>query len=159
MKYQFPVKPLAIGYNKLRSAGLVSTESSRFGMVRNAGTRPHQGIDLATPTIGYRCYAVDDAQVAVVRDVGAYGKQVVLKLDTHFFVFYAHLSRIDVTVGQQIKAGTIVGLSGDTGNAKGMTTEILGSHLHFEVRIRALTGYGLDGRLDPLDYFQLDVTN
>lgn len=42
-------------------------------------------------------------------------------------ITYAHLSRIDVTVGQQVTAGQTVGLVGTTGNSSG-------NHLHLEVR-------------------------
>lgn len=42
-------------------------------------------------------------------------------------ITYAHLSRIDVTVGQQVTAGQVVGLVGTTGNSSG-------NHLHLEVR-------------------------
>lgn len=161
MKYQFPKKPLALGYNKLRSAGLASTKSATFGKVRNGGTRNHQGIDIETDGPLWRCYAVDNAVVSVVRNVGDYGLQVVLKLENsaikgNLFAFYAHLSRVKVKVGQKVKAGDVIGLSGSTGNAKGMDTKARGSHLHFEVRTAALPGGGMTGRLDPLDYFELD---
>ena len=40
---------------------------------------------------------------------------------------YAHLSRVDVAVGQQVDAGQAIGVTGNTGNCQG-------AHLHFEVR-------------------------
>lgn len=43
-------------------------------------------------------------------------------------LFYAHLSRLEVGVGDEITAGTRVGLSGNTGKSSG-------PHLHFEVRV------------------------
>ena len=42
---------------------------------------------------------------------------------------YAHLSRVDVQVGQDVRTGTLVGRVGSTGDATG-------PHLHFEVRVR-----------------------
>lgn len=65
------------------------------------------------------------------------------------FAFYAHLDRIDVKIGQLVKAGTQIGLTGDTGNANGMTTEKKGGHLHFEIRTIQNPGLGLGGRINP----------
>lgn len=158
MSTKFPCMPLHPQHMKLRTAGLASEKSATFGMVRRRadGTpRAHQGIDLAIDN-GYRCYAVDDGTVAFVADSpSGYGKQVCLALDSGLFVFYAHLSRIDVKQGQQVKAGDVIGLTGSTGNAAGMTNEAHGSHLHFEVRERAQCGLGLAGRLDPLAFVTL----
>lgn len=44
-----------------------------------------------------------------------------------YFVFYAHLSEIAVQPGEEVVAGTRIGLSGNTGKSSG-------PHLHFEVR-------------------------
>ena len=126
----------------LRTAGLQSVKGATFGMVRtteDGRPRAHQGIDLATDE-GYRLYAVENATV-VATSVGAngYGYTITLKLECEErllngkFAFYAHLDRIDVHPGQKLKAGDVIGLSGDTGNAKGMTTKSKGGHLHFEL--------------------------
>ena len=48
---------------------------------------------------------------------------------------YAHLSRVEVTKGQQLAAGDTVGLLGSTGRSTG-------PHLHYEVQRRG-------ERLDP----------
>lgn len=157
MNRQFKHKPLKEGLNKLRTAGLASVKSAQFGMARNGGTRAHQGIDIRTDGTGWRCYAVDDGKVALVTEsASGYGKQVGIDIGGGLFAFYAHLSRIDVKQGDRVKAGQQLGLSGDTGNAKGMNTMAKGSHLHFEVRTKALAGTGLGNRLNPLDYFELD---
>ena len=49
---------------------------------------------------------------------------------------YAHLSRVDATLGRQVAPGDELGLVGQTGEATG-------PHLHFEVRVR-------DAAVDPL---------
>lgn len=158
MSTKFLHQPLHPKHMKLRTAGLASEESAKFGMVRrrpNGKPRAHQGIDLAVDN-GYRCYAVDDGTVAFAADIpNGYGKQVCLALSSGLFAFYAHLSRIDVKQGQAVKAGDVIGLTGSTGNAAGMMNEAGGSHLHFEVRDRAQCGLGLAGRLDPLAFVTL----
>jgi murein DD-endopeptidase MepM/ murein hydrolase activator NlpD len=52
---------------------------------------------------------------------------------------YAHLSRIEVEVGQRVAVGSTVGLVGTTGEANG-------PHLHFEVLLRG-------ANVDPLTAF------
>ena len=148
---------------KLRTAKLASVRGAMFGMTRtnrNGTPRAHQGIDLATDE-GYRLYAVEDGEiVGVNKGSNGYGFTITLKIKSAnelngLFAFYAHCDRIDVTVGQTVKAGQQIGLSGDTGNATGMTTIARGGHLHFELRKKALLGKGLSGRLDPLSYINL----
>lgn len=159
----FKHPPLKAGYNVLRTARLASSEGAKFGMTRRKkdGTpRPHQGIDLAVPP-GYRCYAVANGIVRSVNKVNdnGYGLSVTIKISENLFVFYAHLSSIFVKVGEKVKAGDIIGLTGYSGNAKNMQTMETGSHLHFEVRTTAAPGLGLENRLDPLNYITLDTYN
>jgi murein DD-endopeptidase MepM/ murein hydrolase activator NlpD len=157
---KFSVQP--VKFPKLRTAGLSSVKGAMFGMTRNGGTRAHQGIDLAVEP-GYKCYAVENGTVmSVAVAASGYGMVVTVKLDCPSktdlngrFVFYAHLSTIKVKAGQKIKAGDVIGLSGDTGNAAGMDSVNKGSHLHFELRNVQLCGLGLGGRLDPLPFVEL----
>lgn len=173
MKNKFPMPPLKKGYLKLRTAGLSSVNAAKFGMVRrnpNGTPRAHQGVDLAVDN-GYRCYAVDDGVVTrVERGNDGYGWIVQIKLDDTYdyndangkpqcglvWAFYAHLSDIKVSVGQAVKAGDVISLTGSSGNARGMGDVAHGSHLHFEVRTVERAGLGLAGRADPLQFFELD---
>jgi len=145
---------------------LISVKGAMFGLTRtnpDGSQRAHQGIDLETPE-GYRCYAVEDSKV-VATSVGTdgYGFTVTLQLLTSKpglkgkFAFYAHLDRIDVKPGQELKAGDVIGLSGDTGNAKNMTTIEKGGHLHFELRSKQICGKGLANRIDPLPFISLTL--
>ena len=49
-----------------------------------------------------------------------------------YYLFYAHLSEINVAKGDKVYAGQVIGLSGTTGNARGTKAP----HLHFEIRSR-----------------------
>jgi murein DD-endopeptidase MepM/ murein hydrolase activator NlpD len=177
----------AIGFSNplarcvVRTAGLASAKSATFGPVRNGGKRNHQGVDFeANP--GTAVLAVAHGQVvAVSRQFAAtkgFGASVLLSVDVHdlpdkqrrhyqslfpgndqVYFFYAHLSRIDVTLNKHgecfVKAGQPLGATGDSGNAQGMDTIARGAHLHFEVRHRTENiGLGLSGRLDPLPFIQ-----
>jgi len=120
--------------------------SNLMGMVRNGASRPHQGWDLQAP-VGTPTYAVKGGTVVLI-ETGAYGKQIILSFedengDTNY-AQYAHLSAYNVTDGQKVDEGQLLGETGDTGNAKGVTP-----HLHFEIRLQKSVGLGLAGREDP----------
>jgi len=133
-----------------------------FGMVRrraNGSSRPHQGWDFEAK-VGTPCFAIADGTIEVVRNTGAYGLQLVLRFDHDFdgdghvdrlYAFYAHLDCIEVKQGQTVKRGQQLGLTGESGNARGMPASQ--QHLHFEIRTKPLTGLGLSGRYSPLAVF------
>ena len=89
--------------------------------------RFHSGIDLAAP-YGTLVKAADGGQVVQAGYFGGYGYSVMLYHGGGFATWYAHLSSINVSMGQFVQRGQVIGLVGSTG----WTT---GPHLHFEVRI------------------------
>ncbi|TET15076.1 MAG: hypothetical protein E3J77_02920 [Actinobacteria bacterium] len=89
--------------------------------------RFHLGIDLAAP-YGTLVKAADGGQVIQAGYFGGYGNSVMLYHGGGFATWYAHLSSINVSIGQFVQRGQVIGLIGSTG----WTT---GPHLHFEVRI------------------------
>jgi murein DD-endopeptidase MepM/ murein hydrolase activator NlpD len=58
---------------------------------------------------------------------GGYGRMVEVDHGNGFATRYGHLSEIDVTVGQKLAAGDVVGKTGSSGRSTG-------PHLHYEVR-------------------------
>jgi len=94
--------------------------------------RVHTGIDLAAPQ-GTPIYA---AKAGVVTAAGwsrvGYGYYVKVNHGGGVETLYAHMSRIAVRAGQQVKQGALLGYVGRTGFATG-------PHLHFEVRIGGRT--------------------
>ncbi|MFC4501435.1 MULTISPECIES: M23 family metallopeptidase [Streptomyces] len=92
----------------------------------------HTGQDFAVPT-RTPVRAVGPGTVRATTCGDGFGNQVVVRHRDGYFTQYAHLSRIDVRVGDRVSPGTRLGLSGATGN-------VTGPHLHFEVRITPYIG-------------------
>jgi len=93
-----------------------------FGVMRF-----HSGIDIAAP-YGTPVKAADGGQVVQAGYFGGYGYSVMLYHGGGFATWYAHLSSINVSMGQPVQRGQVIGLVGSTGWSTG-------PHLHFEVRI------------------------
>lgn len=140
---------MSIGWPLARNVIRGGIVNNSFGMVRNGGTKPHQGWDLEAP-VGTPCFAVADGLIEFVDDAGALGKTVALAFDFEgrkLYAIYAHLSAIGVAKGQAVRKGQQVGLTGKSGNAIEMQGKQI--HLHFEIRTSPKPGLGLKGRIDP----------
>jgi len=154
------MKPLKIC--KLRTAGLASVNSAKFGLVRrnaDGSKRAHQGVDLQANKGDMALAVADGTIVGVNMGHDGYGYTVTLQFEHEgkpLYAFYAHLSLVSVKVGDKINAGGWIGKTGSTGNAAGMETIAKGGHLHFEIRTKQVCGLGTANRLDPLDFVELD---
>jgi murein DD-endopeptidase MepM/ murein hydrolase activator NlpD len=116
---------------------LTSPFGERDHVMGGGGTQFHDGIDLSVPT-GTPVRAAEEGIVVFAGYNGAYGKAVKLDHLNGLSTLYAHNSRLLVHVGQTVKAGQVISLSGSTGRSTG-------PHLHFEVH--------KDGwPVDPLRY-------
>jgi murein DD-endopeptidase MepM/ murein hydrolase activator NlpD len=92
------------------------------------GNSFHPGVDYPART-GTSVRAAGHGSVIFAGwDSGGYGKLVVISHPAGVRSMYAHLSRIAVSQGQGVVAGSLVGAVGSTGFATG-------PHLHFELRI------------------------
>ena len=89
--------------------------------------RAHLGVDFAAPT-GTPARTVGDGVVSFAGSQGGYGNVVFVKHRNGHETVYAHLSKINVSLGQQVQQGDTIGLVGATGWATG-------PHLHFEFRV------------------------
>lgn len=107
------------------------TLSATFGKGGSMWSHKHSGQDFAVP-VGT---PVDAASAGVVVKAGpngggdgpAYGNAIVIKHANNTYSQYAHLSKIQVKIGQKVAVGQQIALSGNTGNSSG-------PHLHFEIR-------------------------
>ena len=100
-----------------------SRVSSHFGRRRR---RFHYGLDLAQPT-GEPIYAAFDGVVRISKRNKSYGNLVIIHHANGLETYYAHMSKREVSVGDHVKSGDLIGLCGNTGRS-------FGSHLHFEIR-------------------------
>lgn len=108
------------------------------GMISQGYYSWHRAIDIASAK-GTRIVAADSGYVVTVQysDTG-YGRMIVVDHQNGFKTLYAHLSVINVELGQSVAKGELIGLCGSTGNSTG-------PHLHFEVMRQ-------DVRLNPFIY-------
>jgi len=93
------------------------------------GNRFHTGLDFPAPR-GTPVAASADGRVTYAGWLeGGWGYVVTLAHGSGVRTMYAHLSRVDVQIGDRVATGAPVGLVGASGHADG-------PHLHFEVRLR-----------------------
>ncbi|KAA3449479.1 peptidase [Mesorhizobium sp. SARCC-RB16n] len=86
----------------------------------------HSGMDFRAP-IGMAARVTAAGVVTKAGWNGGYGRMVEVDHGNGFATRYGHLSEIDVTVGEKVDAGAIIGKTGSSGRSTG-------PHLHYEVR-------------------------
>lgn len=105
-----------------------------------------------------KIYAILDGIVVVTSSDpsrSGYGKYIMIEHSwsdgTPFLTLYAHLSQINVHIGQSISQGTTIGVMGQTAGDSGSRQFLLASpHMHFEVgRLINPEGGGWANRYDP----------
>ena len=104
--------------------------TSSFGYRRdpfNGRAAMHSGLDFKGAT-GTPIYAASKGRVTFVGRKGGYGNTVEITHGNGLMTRYAHMSKFDAKVGQQVLPGQTIGAIGSTGRSTG-------PHLHFEVRI------------------------
>lgn len=109
--------------------------------------RAHKGLDIKV-YIGDTIRAAFTGKVRMVAYEGkGYGKYIVIRHNNGLETIYGHLSKQLVSENQEVRAGDVIGLGGNTGRSTG-------SHLHFETR---LCGVALNPAL-LFDFRAQDVT-
>jgi len=99
----------------------------------------HWGMDFTAPR-GSPIYAAGDGKV-IRADNGSsgYGKHIRIDHGYGYMSLYAHMSKYNVTKGQNVKRGDLIGFVGNTGRSEA-------PHLHYEV--------WKDGeRINPINFY------
>lgn len=109
----------------------------------------HYGVDFANST-GTPVVSAADGVVSYASPLSTYGNVIMVthSIDGQTFTsLYAHLSKINVSVGQVVSKGEHIGAIGTTGNSTG-------PHLHFEIHIGNWEGMTANS-VNPLRYISL----
>ena len=91
------------------------------------GRRHHSGSDIKTKA-NDQILAAFDGEVVFSGKFGGYGNLIRIKHPNGLETYYSHNSKNLVKVGDYVRAGQVIALTGRTGRA---STE----HLHFETRV------------------------
>jgi murein DD-endopeptidase MepM/ murein hydrolase activator NlpD len=105
--------------------------------------RFHSGMDFTAPT-GTEVFATGNGTVERTGWEQGYGNTIRIDHGFGYVSLYAHLSKINVRVGQQVSRGEVIGLVGNTGTSAG-------PHLHYEVHYRGIAQ-------NPQNFFFLDLS-
>jgi hypothetical protein len=104
----------------------------------------HAGMDFTAKT-GTPIYATGDGKVVFAEyATNGYGMHVVIDHGYDYQTLYAHMSKLQVKKGQQVKRGDVIGLIGNTGLSAG-------PHLHYEVHKGGEP-------VDPVNFFFNDLS-
>jgi murein DD-endopeptidase MepM/ murein hydrolase activator NlpD len=117
--------------------------NSRFGtrsIFNGVPRSPHGGADFLSPS-GTEVHAPNAGRIVVARNLYFSGNTVVIDHGLGLFSMLAHLSAFDVSEGDVVAAGQLVGRVGATGR-------VTGPHLHWAVRANS-------ARVDPLSLLAL----
>ncbi|MEV5547967.1 M23 family metallopeptidase [Streptomyces sp. NPDC052309] len=130
---------LAKQYTLPTSSYTISSTFGQAGAYWSSGH--HTGLDFAAPT-GTLLKAVHSGTITSAGWDGSYGYKTVLTLEDGTEIWYAHQSSINVSVGQKVTTGDVIGRVGATGN-------VTGAHLHMEVHPE-----GSSSGIDPMAWLQ-----
>ena len=136
--------------------------SSYYGYRKNPITGEnqfHRGVDIAVSE-GTEVYAAQDGTVTTAEYNDSYGNYVVITDSQGYVTKYAHMESLNVSAGQAVRHGVVIGKTGNTGASTG-------SHLHIECMYNGEyynplfyfeNGNGsIYGTTDPLGYGSGDV--
>lgn len=99
--------------------------------IKTQNVHGHNGIDIGAP-VGTPIRAPADGKVILARVGGwggGYGSYVIIQHPNGMQTLYGHMSRVDVSVGDNVSQGQTIGAVGNTGDSHG-------AHLHIEVHMK-----------------------
>ncbi len=105
---------------------ITSGFGKREAPLKGASTT-HKGIDIGAPT-GEKVIAAASGSVVIATYSSSAGNYIMLSHGGGVYTVYMHLSKMNVSVGDEVSKGSTIGKVGSTGNSTG-------PHLHFGIRV------------------------
>lgn len=131
-----PATPRMVNTPSLFAGGTGQFVWPTGGIITQYFSWYHPADDIAN-SVGTPVVAADSGRVvSVLYESYGYGYHIIIDHGNGYRTLYGHLSRIDVSEGQNVGRGERIGLMGSTGRSTG-------SHLHFEISAGS-------GRVNPL---------
>lgn len=112
-------------------SGYVSTEFNPTGDPSISDGRKHKGVDIATRSQIIPVYATASGTVTKAEYRDDYGYLVVIDHGNGFSTLYAHNSGLSVEVGDSVKYGDVIAMTGSTGMSTGV-------HVHYEIMLNGV---------------------
>lgn len=88
----------------------------------------HSGLDIGAP-VGTPVKAPAPGTVVFAGANAEYGQMLIIEHGNETKSIYGHLSRLNVTVNEQVRRGEVIALTGNTGRSSG-------PHLHYEIQVK-----------------------
>lgn len=131
---QAPTKTTSKTTKTTKTTMLATAQAGFFvrplvGGIKTQGIHGRNAVDIAAP-VGTSVVASASGKVLIAKmggNNGGYGNMIVISHSNGTQTLYAHLSSIQITQGQTVTQGQVIGAVGSTGRSTG-------SHLHFEIR-------------------------
>ncbi len=104
----------------------------------------HEGIDITGTGLGSPIYAANNGVVVEAGYTSINGNYIVLNHNNGYYTMYAHMQKLNVSKGQIVEGGQVMGTMGSTGFSTG-------PHLHFSIYY----GYPYRGgtSMNPLGFY------
>ncbi|UED72174.1 M23 family metallopeptidase [Brevibacillus sp. DP1.3A] len=108
---------------KQPAVGKLTTPFGYQRVVNGVPANRHSAIDIANKT-GTPIWASNHGKVVLADSLYLTGNTIIIDHGLNIFSIYAHLSKLDVKTGQEVKQGQVIGQMGSTGFSTG-------PHLHY----------------------------
>jgi hypothetical protein len=122
--------PLWAGAFRIPVVGPITSGYGVASVYQGSSQGWHHGVDIAAPE-GQPVYAANAGIVRLAEPLPLSGIAAIVDHGMGILTYYMHMSAVDVSVGQQVRTGEMIGRVGSTGLATG-------PHLHWGVRVNGI---------------------